>query len=46
MTTSGGGEIDFLDAALNVEDSWFQEGFEEGKAAGRQRGHEEGLAVG
>ena len=39
-------EMDFLDAALNIENEWFQQGFNEGKAAGRQRGHEEGVAVG
>jgi|EP00624_Nannochloropsis_granulata_P004673 predicted transposase YdaD len=35
-----------LDAVVYLDEAWHQEGFEEGKGAGRQRGHKEGRAVG
>ena len=38
--------LDFLDAVVDLDARWYEEGRAEGAAAGRARGREEGVAVG
>lgn len=39
-------DVDFLDAVVDLDAQWYEEGRREGVAAGRARGREEGRAVG